>query len=132
MRILTTALLLALSLPAMAAQEIVCNPDGNQLELNQCAADELSAADADLNAVYRQIMTSLAARPGAQTSLRASQRLWIQLRDANLDALFPLEDGEEPRVMYGSMYPMSHASAKAELTRARSSWLRSNFIENDG
>jgi uncharacterized protein YecT (DUF1311 family) len=125
-------LLAAISAPAAAQSEIRCDPAGNQIELNQCAADDLALADDELNQVYRQVVAALAERPVAIVQLRASQRLWIQLRDADLQALFPLEQGEDPRYAYGSMYPLSHASAKADLTRARTQWLRRNFLENDG
>ena len=42
---------------------------------------ELATADRHLNATYRYIITRLS--PADQVSLRASQRLWIQFRDAD-------------------------------------------------
>jgi uncharacterized protein YecT (DUF1311 family) len=127
--LLPSLLLLALAAPAMAQSANRCNGDGNQLELNQCAADDFARADAALNAVYQQIMTTLPAGSVAKANLRISQRQWIVQRDADLQAEFPLEAGENARVMYGSMYPMLVSGAKAELTRQRSAWLRATFIE---
>ena len=67
----------------------------------------------------------------AVARLKTAQRLWIQLRDADMQSLFPLAEGQDPRVQYGSMYPMSFAYAKAELTRQRTRHLRDQFLERD-
>ena len=129
-------LLLTAGVPAVAAAHDVagrtaCNPEGSQLELNACAADELAQADAELNAVWREVL-SKADSTVARDKLKAAQRLWMQLRDADLAAQFPLAPGQDPRVEYGSMYPMSFASTKAGLTRQRTAWLRATFLEDVG
>ncbi len=121
---------IAATMPAMAAP--ACNPDGSQLEMNQCAADALEAADAELNTVYRQVLAANAGNPVALERLRAAQRLWIQLRDADLAAQFPLAEGQDPRRVYGSIYPLEFASETAKLTRQRSSYLRAHFLGRDG
>lgn len=136
-RLLLTLVLALVCTTARAAgsepdRSLSCNPGGNQLQLNACAADALADADAQLNAVYRQILSALPDGSAARRTLRDAQRLWIVQRDADLQAAFPLEAGEQARVMYGSMYPMLHAQAKAELTRARTRWLRDTFTGNDG
>ncbi|MCD9028174.1 DUF1311 domain-containing protein [Luteimonas sp. BDR2-5] len=126
MKPLLLSLCLVAAMPAMAAP--VCNPDGSQLELNQCAAEELAEADAELNTVYRQVVASRNGDPVALDRLRAAQRLWIQLRDADLAAQFPLAEGQDPRLAYGSIYPLEFAAEKAELTRQRSAYLRRQFL----
>lgn len=137
MRPVLLALLAVIGTPAAVgahdgAGQPSCDRDGNQMQLTACAADALAAADAELNAVYRQIMAALPQGSVARANLRLAQRQWIALRDADLQAAFPLEPGEQARVMYGSMYPMSHAYAKAEMTTARTRWLRDTFLGNDG
>ncbi len=124
-------LLLAL-LPVVASAASpgkACDNARTQLEINECAAQEASAADAELNAVYRQVMQQLQAQPVAVEKLRAAQRLWIPLRDADIAARYPVGKDENPRVLYGSMYPMLYSAAKAELTRQRTQWLRATFID---
>ena len=95
--------------------------------MNACAQDELEAADAELNAVYRQIMHHRKDEPVFLQKFRAAQRLWVQLRDADLEAQFPLVDGEDPRFTYGSIYPLEYASAQTGLTRARTQYLRTHL-----
>jgi len=126
-------LLLATGVPALASaqvdsQGIACNPAGSQIELNACAAQALAAADAELNASWRQVLQQLGDNTVAVDRLKAAQRLWIQLRDADLAAQFPLAEGQDPRVEYGSMFPMSRDHAKAELTRQRTAYLRAHFL----
>ncbi len=124
-------LLLAL-LPAVATAAPLgqaCDRARTQLELNECANKDAQAADAELNAVYRQVMQQLQGQPVAIEKLRTAQRLWIQLRDADIEARYPVGKDENPRVLYGSMYPMLYAANKAELIRQRTRWLRATFID---
>ncbi|MCD9087756.1 lysozyme inhibitor LprI family protein [Stenotrophomonas sp. SY1] len=123
-------LLALLPLAASAASPgKACDNARTQLEINECAAQEASAADAELNAVYRQVMQQLQGQPVAVEKLRAAQRLWIPLRDADIAARYPVGKDENPRVLYGSMYPMLYSAAKADLTRQRTQWLRATFID---
>jgi len=133
MKSIVLAMLAGLAVQGIAAPvkaaDVACNPSGSQLELNACASESLEKADAELNAVYRQITATLADQPVALARLKAAQRLWIQLRDADLEARYPVGDDENPRFLYGSMYPMLYAQAKATLTTARAAYLRSQFLE---
>lgn len=129
--LLTLALLLSAA-PAFAGDgdgDGECNPGGNQMQLNACAAQDLQRADAALNAVYRQVLAKHADAPVALARIKAAQRLWIQLRDADLEARYPVAKNEDPRMLYGSMYPMLYASAKSALSQARSAYLRKEFLE---
>lgn len=128
-RILISLGLLLGAVAPVAAQDVKCDPGGNQLELNACADNEFKQADAELNAVYRQIVAKLAGEPVALAKMKAAQRLWVQLRDADLDARYPVGDDENPRLLYGSMYPMLYSGAKAALTTARVTYLRNEFLE---
>jgi uncharacterized protein YecT (DUF1311 family) len=55
--------------------------------------------------------------------VKEAQRLWLEFRDAELAAQFPIAKGESPQLQYGSMYPMCYANAKAALTRQRTEQL---------
>ena len=126
------ALLWAVTAPA-ATQDgngLACDPQGSQMELNTCAALQLSAADDALNATWREVLAQIGNRPMAIAKLKAAQRLWIQLRDADMEAQFPLENGQDARVEYGSIYPMEFANAKAKLTRERAHYLRATWLED--
>jgi uncharacterized protein YecT (DUF1311 family) len=125
------ALLLGTAAPAWAASADAdgCNPEGTQMELNACADRDFRKADAELNAVYRQVVAKLAGQPVALARLKDAQRLWVQLRDADLEARYPVGKDENPRVLYGSMYPMLYSGAKAALTTTRTAYLRSEFLE---
>ncbi|WP_269791300.1 lysozyme inhibitor LprI family protein [Stenotrophomonas sp. Iso1] len=112
-----------------ASQDKACADAVTQLDINECVAREAQAADAELNAVYRQVMQQLQGQPVAIEKLRAAQRLWVPLRDADVEARYPVGKDENPRVLYGSMYPMLHSAALAELTRQRTQWLRATFID---
>lgn len=126
---LTCALLLGGASSAHADDAPACNPAGTQLELNACAGQAFSKADAELNAVYRQVLARHADAPVALARIKAAQRLWVQLRDADLEARYPVGEDEDPRLLYGSMYPMLHSEAKAALTATRTAFLRNQFLE---
>lgn len=125
------ALLLGTAAPAWAAGADAddCNPEGTQTELNACADLGFRKADAELNSVYRQVLAKLSGQPVALARLKDAQRLWVQLRDADLEARYPVGKDENPRVLYGSMYPMLYLHAKTSLTETRTAYLRSEFLE---
>jgi uncharacterized protein YecT (DUF1311 family) len=89
-----------------------------QLELNDCAGEELAAADAELNRVYQAILKKYKDDSRFIEKLRAAQRAWLAFRDAEFEAKFPASDG------YGSIFPMCAAQYKAQLTRERVTRLR--------
>jgi uncharacterized protein YecT (DUF1311 family) len=106
------------------AQRFQCNPGGSQAELNVCAADAARSADDELNDVYRQVIACRADEPAFIDNLRSAQRLWIQFRDAELEARFPVPEGANERILYGSMYPLHWLGEKERLTKERSVQLR--------
>lgn len=92
-----------------------------QGDMGAGADADLRKADAELNQVYQQVLKEYADDPLVVTKLRAAQRAWIALRDAELDAAYP--HANEPGY-YGSVFPMCLAGRKAELTRQRTGELR--------
>ncbi|MEN5222698.1 lysozyme inhibitor LprI family protein [Stenotrophomonas sp. TWI377] len=126
-RLLPLALLLCAAAPAFA--ESACDDLSTQMQMNECANEGFETADAALNAVYRQVVGELADAPVALAKLKAAQRLWVQLRDADLEAQYPVGKDEDPRMLYGSMYPMLYIGAKAALTETRTAYLRNEFLE---
>ena len=126
---LLIALLWAVSAQAADDDIARCNPQGSQMELNACAWESLHAADAELNATWREVLAKIGDRPVAIAKLKAAQRLWIRLRDADVEARFPLEEGENERTQYGSIHPMELADIKAEMTRERTRYLRAHWLD---
>ena len=125
-------LIALLALPATAlAGDVTCNTEGNQMELNACARDDFKKADAELNRVYGEVRKSLEGDTLALQRLRDAQRLWVQLRDADVEARYPVPDDEDYRMHHGSIYPLLVLSARAETTRARTAWLRTHFLERE-
>jgi uncharacterized protein YecT (DUF1311 family) len=106
-----------------AADFAECDPAGTQLEMNACAVDELDKADAELNAVYADLLEKAKLDLAFVAKLRDAQRAWLTYRDADLDAWFACHDANV-RVCWGSMYPMDYAFRKAHLTRSRTAQLR--------
>jgi uncharacterized protein YecT (DUF1311 family) len=92
-----------------------------QLKVNQCAAGELKAADAELNRVYQAILMKYKAQRTFVESLRKAQRAWVRFRDAELAARFP---GDDKQSRYGSAYPMCANLFLAKRTRERVAQLR--------
>lgn len=133
MHALALVFALSVSLPAAAVTlgDVRCNPEGPQIEMNACAAEDYAAADAELNAVWKELLAYHAEDPVAITRLRAAQRAWIAFRDAEVAARLPVADGENPQVVHGSMYGLLHHGVLAELTRERTAQLRTQLDERD-
>ncbi|CAM3109705.1 hypothetical protein BZK31_05755 [Pseudomonas floridensis] len=86
--------------------------DANQASMNQCAAKELAALDADLNRQYNAQMNWLKT-PAKQQALKDAQRKWIALRDA--DCLYQVGKREDS----GSIWPLLQTQCLAEQTKVR-------------
>src|SRR5260370_34152192 len=90
MRYLAIAFLIA-SLPVLAqdsAQYRACNEKAKaQMEMNACAGDEAARVDAELNDVYRKLLSKAASPPEAAAKIKAAERAWIAYRDAYMDAM---------------------------------------------
>ncbi len=119
---------LVLPLNATATDDVECNEDGTQIELNACAAEEFEKADKELNEVYAALLKEKSKDHFFVAKMRVAQRAWIAFRDAELEAIFACDD-PNPRECWGSMYPMSYSSAKAGLTRERTEALHKQLQE---
>jgi uncharacterized protein YecT (DUF1311 family) len=85
-----------------------------QVDMNACASQEASRVDAELNAVYRKLLTITAAQPEAVARIRAAERAWIAYRNAFVLAMYPASN---KLAEYGSIYPMEADLLRARLTR---------------
>ncbi|SKA15564.1 Uncharacterized conserved protein YecT, DUF1311 family [Chitinophaga eiseniae] len=108
--LLITLLFVAGSLTGMAQ---------TQSEMNKQAGQEYKEADKKLNTIYQEILKKYAANKTFITNFREAQRLWVQLRDAQLKAMYP---GSAKN--YGSMFPMCKANYLTELTNQRTEAIR--------
>jgi uncharacterized protein YecT (DUF1311 family) len=109
------ALVLASSIPA-AAQA--------QFEMNDQAYASLRAAVTEMDSVYLVVQLAYSDSPVFLERLRASQNSWEAFRDAQMEARFPLEAEDNPKFMYGSVYPICKSVVQEELTRLRTGQLR--------
>ena len=91
-----------------------------QSDMNKEAYAAYEKSDKELNDVYRDILAGYKSDTAFIYNLRASQRIWIAFRDAELDMKYP----EREAGYYGSIHPLCRASYLAELTRERTATLR--------
>ncbi|HZG46756.1 MAG TPA: lysozyme inhibitor LprI family protein [Allosphingosinicella sp.] len=107
----------------LAAQQPNCSDPRTQAEMNECAAREANAADADLNLIYKAVVTHYEQMDReAETTegvkrLRAAQRAWVGFRDAQCAVA-----GYE--ALGGSMESLLVSGCVAELTKRRATELR--------
>lgn len=113
------------------AQQPSCVRDGSQSQMVSCAGEDAEAAEKELNAVYNALLQCTSHDKLFIDRLRTSQRLWIQFREAELEAYQPVDEaaGEVARIKWGSMYPLTYLSAKKTLTTERIVQLRRFFVE---
>ena len=92
----------------------------NQGELNEGASESYKMADKELNDIYKAILNDYKSDTIFIKNLKASQRIWITFRDAELKVKYPETD---PR-HYGSVYPMCVSIYLERLTRERIATLK--------
>ncbi len=102
-----------------------------QSELNSVQYNQYQKADKKLNEVYQAILKKYKSDAEFIKNLRASQRIWITFRDAEVKVKFP--DREEG--YYGSIHPLCVSAYLEELTLDRvstlSQWIK-GAEEGDG
>lgn len=92
-----------------------------QSEMNQEACRDAKKADAEMNQVYRRIMTEYRQDAPFIGKIKAAQRAWLAFRDAHLESLYPAENKQ---TTYGRIYPTCRCTALAAVTRRRTAELQ--------
>ena len=82
--------------------------------MNACANKEAARVDAELNDVYRALLSKAESQPEAIAKIKAAERAWIAYRDAYVDAMYPAKDKQAE---YGSVYSMEVDLLRARLTK---------------
>jgi uncharacterized protein YecT (DUF1311 family) len=86
-----------------------------QSELNEQAHQAFLEADKELNEVYNKIQRDFKADTTFIKNLKKAQKIWIQLRDAEMETKFPKRE----LGYYGSVFLMCWSLYKEELTKER-------------
>jgi uncharacterized protein YecT (DUF1311 family) len=90
------------------------------ISFGQVNKNSYAKAEKEINSVYKKIIQEYATDKEFIKNLRASQRLWIKFRDAEVKARYP---DREPGY-YGSVHFTCIANLKTELTNERIKTLR--------
>ncbi|EJM63002.1 lysozyme inhibitor LprI family protein [Pseudomonas sp. GM48] len=98
-----------------------CDNASDQATMNQCAAQQNTAADKELNALYQQITSRLKSNPDSKKQLVSAQRAWVAFRDA--ECKFSASG-----VTAGSVYPLIYSNCTTELTKARTQTFK-NYLK---
>ena len=119
MKCLTVVFVVCLAFSACFAQSSegfrTCSEKAKtQKDMTVCANEEAARADAELNDVYRKLLSRVMSQPDVAEKIRASERAWIVYRDAYIEAMYPAKDKQAE---YGSSYPMQVNLVRAKLTQ---------------
>ncbi len=90
--------------------------------MNICAGKAFEAADAVLNQVYQKLMSMLDDTEKAQ--LKEAETAWLKYRDTNCEFVADQFKG-------GSMRPMIAAGCLADMTKKRTTELRTQIKERN-
>ncbi len=102
-----------------------------QADLNKDAYNSFQKADKELNTIYQKILVEYKSDSVFIKNFKASQRIWITFRDAELKVKFP----EREPGYYGSIQPMCVSYYMEQLTKERIETLKvwlDGIEEGDG
>lgn len=116
--ILATMFLLLLMAWDLPASERGCKDAVSTAEMRTCANERYEAADAELNRVYRQLVSRLSDK--RRKKLRAAQQAWITFRDKNATFTSSVVEG-------GTMYPIMEVMELTTATKQRTEQLRAHL-----
>jgi uncharacterized protein YecT (DUF1311 family) len=108
-----------------------CGDYGTQSAMNECAAREAHKAEDALNSAYRDLLNKLTGDKTATARVVAAENAWMAFRDAELAADWPVPDGENPNLLYGSVHPFCYYNERTALTLARLKTL-SDRMQHEG
>ena len=97
--------------------------------MNNDSYKSYKKVDDELGVVYQKVIKKYSKNPDFINALRASERLWIQLRDAEIKMRFPAKD---PRLEYGSVYTVCVNLYLENITKIRISYLKEWLQSADG
>ena len=100
-----------------------CDNAQTTVEMRDCAGKEYKKADAELNSVYKQLMSKLTDE-GHKALLKTAQQAWIKYRDANCEFEAYLNRG-------GTIYPLVYTGCLSTMTTARTKELRELIEQQD-
>jgi uncharacterized protein YecT (DUF1311 family) len=86
-----------------------------QRDMNIDASESYKKADKELNDIYKNILSDYKSDTVFIKNLKASQRIWVTFRDAELKVKYP----ETEPGYYGSIHPMCVSIYLEKLTRER-------------
>jgi uncharacterized protein YecT (DUF1311 family) len=94
-----------------------CKYDGHQQEMIACAVRDYHAADKALNAIYKEVMSSLP--PAKKEALRREQREWLKARDPTCKKVASKSEGGSvwPTEYYGCLQTATELRTKAIAAR---------------
>jgi uncharacterized protein YecT (DUF1311 family) len=98
-----------------------CSFHGNsqtQAEMNEEANKNYKKADKELNTVYNAVLREYKTDTAFIKNFKKAQRLWVQFRDAQMDAKYPHPNE------YGSIFPTCYYTELQELTNERTKQIR--------
>jgi len=100
-----------------------------QSEMNACEADRYAKVDADLNSIYKQVLSKYKSNTEFVEKLRIAQENWLKFRDADITCLYYQED---KLAVYGSVYPTCRSQALIHLTMERTQELKRMLNPEEG
>jgi uncharacterized protein YecT (DUF1311 family) len=87
----------------------------SQTEMNLSAEDKFIINDRKLNEIYNQILTEYSDNKQFIKNLKASERLWVKFRDAEMLMRYPEGDS----IRNGSVFNLCYFHYITELTESR-------------
>jgi len=112
MRLAVLIMIATLAAQAPVARAADCSNTATQMDMNACAAADFQAADGQLNAAYKDIMSRLRGQEDVRKQLVASEQAWIRFRDAECSFVANTVTG-------GSIYSIIVTGCRTTLTMDR-------------
>jgi uncharacterized protein YecT (DUF1311 family) len=92
-----------------------------QRDMQDGTCGEFKKADAELNRIYKKILSEYKDDKTFLEKLKKAQRAWLTYRDAHIESIYPIED---KAAEYGSVYGMCNCTTKKDLTEQRTKMLK--------
>lgn len=114
------------------ANDIKCDYNGNQQQLNVCAYDEYKAADATLNVTWKRVVGCMETTEQTDllASLKMSQRAWIRYKEDHCVFIADSIWGAGPA--QGSGWSLGYSDCLRQMTEEKNTQLNALLASCEG
>lgn len=98
-------------------------------EMVECAYWKKDQAEKVMDKTLNQVLKKFKNDKARVANIQAAQNTWLEFRDLHLKSAFPVPEGSNAQIEFGTMYPIVSSDLLEQMTEQRTSQLKQLLID---